>query len=125
MSQEMEGRDSDCSTTAMASRRREFAQHIRADAMANYGSAGPAFVQQIIAAVRRDPSRSKNDLRDRIDAVQNEFLQEIADADGQVSRVARSFAAVAVAGEMAQETLHLPWNGDEPKTAASACFKAW
>jgi putative DNA primase/helicase len=46
-------------------------------------------------------------------------------AEGQVTRVARYFAVVAVAGDLARAALNLPWNDGEPISAARKCFKAW
>jgi hypothetical protein len=52
-------------------------------------------------------------------------VHSIGVADGQVTRVARYFAVVAVAGEIAQAALSLPWQDGEPVLAAKACFQAW
>ena len=46
-------------------------------------------------------------------------------ADGQVIRVARRFALVAAAGQLALDLGILPWPDGEAGRAASVCFRAW
>lgn len=56
-----------------------------------------------------------------------QFVSEVtpADAAGQVLRVARRFALVAVAGELATHYGLTGWNDDESNAAARKCFAAW
>ena len=102
----------------------ELAQRLKTAALSHYGLAGPAFVTQIAHLVARNP-QAKAALRARIDAVQMELLQDMGGEDGQVIRVARRFAVVAVAGDFARVALGLPWNDGEPISAARICLKAW
>ena len=102
----------------------ELAQRLKAAALSDYGLAGPAFVTQIAHLIARNP-QAKTALREHIDAVQKELLQDMGGEDGQVIRVARHFAVVAVAGDSARVALGLPWNDGEPISAARICLKAW
>jgi len=102
----------------------EFAQHLKSNALAHYGCAGPEFVAQLAQLLRTEPD-FKRVLRDRIDSVQQQLLPEVGTVDGQVQRAARHFAIVAVTGEYARKLLGLTWAEDEPISAARACFAAW
>ena len=102
----------------------EFAQRLKSNALAHYGCAGPEFVAQLAQLLRTQPD-FKRVLRERIDSVQQQLLPEFGTVDGQVQRAARHFAIVAVAGEYACKVLGLPWEEDEPISAARACFAAW
>jgi putative DNA primase/helicase len=46
-------------------------------------------------------------------------------ADGQVQRVARRFAVVAAAGEIATDIGVLPWKKGDVTAAARKCYDAW
>jgi putative DNA primase/helicase len=102
----------------------ELSQRLKAASLAHYGSAGPAFVMQLTHLAVRNP-QFKALLRERIDAVQKELLQDTRAGDGQVIRVARHFAVVAIAGDFARVALSLPWYKGEPISAARTCLKAW
>ena len=56
-----------------------------------------------------------------------QFVAEVvpAGATGQVERVARRFALVAVAGELASHYGLTGWEQGEAERSAKACFKAW
>jgi putative DNA primase/helicase len=103
----------------------EFAQRLRANSMTYYGTAGPAFVTHVAQLFEPDLKQAKAELRAGIDSMQKELLRDIVDCDGQVTRAARYFAIVAVAGELARLGLDLPWAEDEPAAAARTCFKTW
>jgi putative DNA primase/helicase len=62
-------------------------------------------------------------LRTAIDAIVAEWVLVIA--SGQVNRVARRFALVAVSGELATEAGCTGWPEGEATRAAKACFDAW
>src|SRR3974390_3156253 len=102
----------------------EFAQHLKSNALAPYGGAGPKLVAQLAQLLRTEPD-FKRVLRDRIDSVQQQLLPEVGTVDGQVQRTARHFAIVAVTGEYARKLLGLTWAEDEPISAVRACFAAW
>lgn len=67
----------------------------------------------------------KTELRNRVDLLQKELLREVGGVDGQLIRIARCFAIVAVAGDSARAALNLPWGDGEPIEAAQTCLKAW
>jgi putative DNA primase/helicase len=102
-----------------------FAQHLNTNAMTYYGSAGPSFLAHIATQLATSPITVKDELRGRIDTVQNKLMEDHGGADGQIMRVARYFALVAVAGELAREALDLPWGDGEAYWASRRCFKAW
>ncbi len=62
-------------------------------------------------------------LKDEIEDWLQRYLPK--NADGQVTRVARRFALVAAAGELAASLGILPWPDDEASRAAGSCFEAW
>jgi len=64
---------------------------------------------------------------DRVAAFSQEFCAAVlpADAAGQVARVARRFALVAVAGELATASGLTGWGTGEALTATKTCFAAW
>jgi putative DNA primase/helicase len=103
----------------------EFARRLKASATSCYGSAGPAFVAHLAELLAADSASTKSRLRERVDTVQKELVQGMNAAEGQVTRVARYFAVVAVAGDLARAALNLPWNDGEPISAARKCFEAW
>jgi uncharacterized protein (DUF927 family) len=63
---------------------------------------------------------------ERVRKVRDEFLTDVQiGADGQVQRVARRFALVAAAGELAIEFGILPWPAGDAIAAAATCYAAW
>jgi putative DNA primase/helicase len=62
-------------------------------------------------------------LRRDMDAIEAEFVPELA--SGQVQRVGRRFALVAVAGEMATDAGLTGWPAGAATDAARRCFNAW
>ena len=102
----------------------ELAQRLKTAALSHYGLAGPAFVVHLTNSVARDP-QFKAALRERINLIQKSVLKGIDTADGQVIRVARHFAVVAVAGDLARVSLNLPWDEEELVSAPRICLKAW
>jgi len=64
---------------------------------------------------------------DRVAAFGQHFCAEVlhAEAVGQVARVARRFALVAAAGELATASGLTGWAAGEASSAARICFKAW
>jgi putative DNA primase/helicase len=103
----------------------EFAQRLRVNAMTYYGTAGPAFVAHLAHSFGQDIRQAKVEMRSRIDSMQKKFMQKIGGSEGQVTRAARYFAIVAVAGELARVGLDLPWADGEAAAAAETCFEAW
>lgn len=85
----------------------------------SYGSAGRAWLEHL--AGRTDTLAAE--LRERMRAFEAETLK--AEASGQVERVARRFALVAAAGEMASAAGLTGWPEGEAYRAARAVFDAW
>lgn len=102
-----------------------FAQRIKANALSCYGSAGQAFVGHIAKMLERDAVRTKDDLRRQIAEVQERLVSNLVGVDGQVTRGARHFALVAVAGEIARAALKLRWAEGAIIDASGKCFEAW
>lgn len=84
-----------------------------------HGAVGVEWLHRIVA------DRAK--LADFIEDGIRQFVQEVTttDAAGQVLRVARRFALVAVAGELATHYGLTGWLEDEAINAARKCFAAW
>ena len=95
------------------------ARHLKMAVQRHHGYAISDFLQRIVGKT--------DGLAQAINAAVEEFLHDHlpADPDGQVSRVARRFALVAAAGEMASTMGILPWPDGEAKRAAGSCFQAW
>ncbi|MBL8376998.1 MAG: DUF927 domain-containing protein [Burkholderiales bacterium] len=96
-----------------------FAQALAKVSEAQYGTAGRAFLEW--AAAHADTLRER--MKDGIERLARLWVHELA--SGQVQRVARRFAAVAVAGELATEAGITGWPDGEATQAAKACFHAW
>ncbi len=95
------------------------AQHLSKASEAQHGTAGRAFLEWAVnhADTLRDRTRAG------IDRLAAHWIPELA--SGQVDRVARRFAVVAVAGELATEAGITGWPEGEATRAAKACFHAW
>jgi putative DNA primase/helicase len=96
-----------------------FAATMKADAVACYGVAGPAFLD----ALARDAQKARTAASAEISRTAQAWTT--AQADGQVMRVARRFAMIGAAGEVARVALALPWDEGEAMAAARTCFDAW
>jgi uncharacterized protein (DUF927 family) len=84
-----------------------------------YGAVGMAWLQQVVA-------NQQSIATDIADAIQ-EFVNSVVlpDSTGQIIRVARRFALVAVAGELASQYGLTGWNEGESTYAAYKCYRAW
>lgn len=90
------------------------------DAATKYhGAVGVAWLRAVVAG--------RTNLADFLSARIRAFVQDAApgDAAGQVLRVARRFALVAAAGELATGHGLTGWTDGEATTAARKCFAAW
>lgn len=96
-----------------------FANRIEKSTEVQRGSAGPAFLRALIA----DLDNAKALIR----VIETRFADEVIpkDSDGQVIRVARRFALVAAAGELATGAGVTGWTEGAAFTAAATCFTAW
>ncbi len=90
------------------------------DAATKYhGAVGLAWLRCIVGGRQKLPDFIENGVR--------QFVAEFAPkaVSGQVERVARRFALVAVAGEMASHYGLTGWPANEAISAARKCFDAW
>ena len=98
---------------------KDLSKQIVAAAKKTYGTAGRAYLRDIMPEI--------DDIKRRAANVMADFCKEYvpAGADGQVHRVAQRFALIAFAGELAISKGILPWEAGEAVKAAETCFKAW
>ena len=96
-----------------------FADRLVEACKANHGHAGPKFVERLVADIAG--------ARTIIEQVRTRFDRDIGldDADGQVQRVARRFALIAAAGELATEYGLTGWAPGTAIGSAIECFGAW
>ena len=92
---------------------------IKDAAARSHGAVGLAWLRCVV----RDRSKLADFIADGI----RQFVAEAVPvgAVGQVERVARRFALVAVAGELASHYGLTGWSRGEGERAATACFTAW
>lgn len=88
-------------------------------AIRNHGTAGVAWLRHIVSDRTTLPDTIAEGIRGFVDDAVS------TDAAGQVLRVARRFALVAVAGELASHYGVTGWQAGESMTAAHKCFAAW
>jgi len=96
-----------------------FAERIREVSAKCYGVAGPAFLRWLVKDRRRMVGLGE------IWATAWTMKHVPKDSDGQVSRVAKRFALVAAAGELATRAGITGWVEGMAAHAAARCFKAW
>ncbi|MEX3962693.1 DUF927 domain-containing protein [Paraburkholderia sp. EG286B] len=89
---------------------------IRALAARHYGLAGPLFAEALVRELA-----SGLDLL----ALHAPVLARFSAADGQQRRAAQTFAACALAGELAVQWGVVPWEAGEPTDAALHAFRLW
>lgn len=90
----------------------------------NYGTAGPAFVRSVVDGLAADPEYPAK-LAERMNDLIAGWLKPYADATGQVRSVARRFALVAIAGELASEAEITGWATGDAEEAAARLFRSW
>ncbi len=102
---------------------REFADAITAAARENYGMAGLAFVEHLLA----DRNADAEALRERVVASREAFIASNVPtgADGQVRSVAAKLGLLAAAGALATDYGIVPWPEGAAEAAAKICFAAW
>lgn len=101
-----------------------FAEELRTAVRHQFGTAGPAFIEHIARESARD-AEFETKLRDRIDDLIFGWLTAWPESNGQVRSVAKRFALVAVAGEIATEGRITGWAAGEATEACQAMFRAW
>jgi putative DNA primase/helicase len=94
----------------------EFADALRNAAAKHYGHAGLLFIQKLI------DNYASLKLSSGLSALQKAFGENL---NAQDTRVARSFAAIALAGELAIKWGILPWEEGSAVTAAVEIFNRW
>lgn len=88
----------------------------------HHGTASRAFVERLA----RERADAPDDLLAVLTVMRERFTAKLPpDADAQVFDVARRFALVACAGELAAEWGILPWAEGEPERASNAMFRRW
>lgn len=85
----------------------------------HYGHAGRKFIEKLVL----DVDRAREDVRSHTAAFLTAHCPD--DASGQASRVAKRFALVAAAGEMAQHFGIVPWQPGEAFEACARLFGEW
>ncbi|MCZ4678758.1 DUF927 domain-containing protein, partial [Legionella pneumophila] len=84
-----------------------------------YGAVGMAWLQKVVA----NQSSIATDIADAMQEFVNSAV--LPDSTGQIIRVARRFALVAVAGELASQYGLTGWQEGEATYAAYKCYRAW
>ncbi len=84
-----------------------------------YGAAGMAWLQKVVS--------NQQSIAISIADTMQEFVDSavLSDSTGQIIRVARRFALVAAAGELASQYGLTGWEEGESINATYKCFKAW
>jgi len=100
-----------------------FATHLREASRAYYGTASRTFLSELTWALAVDQEGIASFLADQ--RTEFEKANVPNGSDGQVSSVARRFALLGAAGELAIAFKVLPWPKGEAIRAAKACFVAW
>ena len=95
------------------------ARHLNDAAGKAHGALGRAWLEHLTA----NTETLARDLRQRIEAFEARAVPEAA--SGQVQRVARRFALVAAAGELATAAGLTGWTEGEAQTATLRMFNAW
>ncbi len=95
-----------------------FADQIKHDCEKAHGMVGQEWVHRLVG----NHACLLKDLSDRVSQVVTSMAP---DGGGQVMRVARRFALVAVAGEFASEYGLTGWQSGESTRSATKCFQSW
>jgi uncharacterized protein (DUF927 family) len=98
----------------------QVAETIQQAAVTAYGTAGPAFVRELV-------SRNLTEISREIARLVEEFISDHvpSDADGQVRRAASRLGLIAAAGELAQMLGIVPWAEGEATAAAARALADW
>ena len=102
----------------------KFADELRQACRENYGTAGVAWLEWIVERLQRDPEFPLH-VRGKIEGFVSGWLRDMPDAGGQVRSVARRYALVAAAGELASEAEITGWQRDEAANALKLMFESW
>ena len=99
---------------------KQLADAMKAAACTHYGTAGPAFVEAVLAEGFETVA---SDLREML--AQFRAAVVAPDATGQVQRVADRFGLIAASGELAIELKIVPWPAGSAREAAVRLFNVW
>jgi len=105
----------DCESTGAAA----FADAIKADAVKHYGAPGIHFLETLTNDAEAIGERVKR----AVETLAGEWAYGAS--SGQVSRIARRFALVAVAGELATEFGLTGWQANEATLCTKVVFDSW
>lgn len=94
---------------------RLFADTLKANTKKYYGTAGIAYLEKLVATTE--------DLGRLLELANKAFVT--SDMEPQELRVARTFALIALAGELATNYGVTGWQKGDAKAAAIECFKQW
>ena len=110
--------DGDCvSTEAIVSRIAD------ATKQSVYGVAGPAFLQAVVDDIA---ANGRDDFVRRLTNMMEQWTRNRGPLpEGPISRVAKRFALVAAAGELAIKAGVLPWQAGAAGAFVAECFEAW
>lgn len=96
----------------------EIASQIKTLASQNYGHAGDQWLNHITV--------NKNKITALAKAMMDTFIKDFADGlNNQIKRVAKRFAIVACAGELATQAKITGWQSGRAYEAVGLCFKSW
>lgn len=104
---------------------KEIAEKLREDTERKYyGVAGPAYLERLVKAMHAKGREAFCDwLTKEVDRISSQLMA--GEKDHQVGRVARRFALVSVAGELAIDYQVLPWAKGTASRFATVCFDVW
>ncbi|MDN7176702.1 DUF927 domain-containing protein [Caballeronia sp. SEWSISQ10-4 2] len=94
-------------------------EHLERESSRNYGTAGTAFIEWASSNAK---DLAEN-LRFRIDEMVTQWVPD--GAASEVSRVAKRFALVGAAGELATANGFTGWSQGDAIDAAQKCFEGW
>ena len=97
----------------------ELALTLKDNAASYHGTAGRKWIEEVVS-MRTSIADS---LKKQLDSTASRYAP--AQASGQVIRVARRFALVAIAGELATRLGITGWEEGEADKAARKCFESW
>lgn len=97
----------------------KFALALKNAANQYHGAVGLAWLKKIVA--------TQEEIKPFLEEHISLFIEKMTGSyhSGQIKRVARRFALVSAAGELATELGFTGWERDESFIAAAICFKAW
>ena len=94
------------------------AEHLNAAVRSFYGTPAIAFLERLVEFPKEQLKESFEVIRERMQA-------GLYNADGQVLRVAKRFALIALAGSLGVEFGVLPWDKEETIEAIHRCCNEW